>query len=125
MIIKNTKWLSFLVAFLVASFIALDAFAEKTISIRMGDSRCEQLSMSGKPDRGGYNVQLVWTQRSNIVDYSLDEDKGLICFEPKSIGSTKVKVRGRRYKLNRYGKQESSETFYRAFNVRVRPQSSS
>ena len=48
--------------------------------------------------------------------------KGLICFEPLNVGSTKVKVRGQRYELDRYGKQKSSEPFYRPFRVRVSPQ---
>ena len=51
--------------------------------------------------------------------------KGLICFEPLNVGSTKVKVQGKRYELDRYGKQKSSEPFYRAFKVRIRPQKES
>ncbi len=112
----------FVTAFFLASFIAVDGFAEKTVAIKMGESRCEKLSISGKPARGGYTVDRIWAQRPDVVKYSPDEDKGLICFEPQRVGSTKIRVRGQRYELNRYGKKKSSENFYRAFEVRVRPQ---
>ena len=118
---RTTKTLLFLVAFLVASLVAVNGFAEKTLAIRMGDAKCEKLSMSGKPTNGGYHIEQVWIKRGDVVSYSIDKDKGLICFEPKSVGSTKVKVRGQRYELDRYGKQKTSEPFYRAFKVRIRP----
>ncbi len=125
--IRTTKILLFLVAFFVASLSAVDGFAERTLHIKMGDIRCDILSMSGKPPNGGYHVEEVWSQSQgeDVVSYSIDKDKGLICFEAVSVGSTKIKVRGQRYELDRYGKQKSSEPFYRAFKVRVRPQKES
>jgi len=120
--IRTTKILLFLVAFFVASLSAVDGFAERTLHIKMGDIRCDTLSLSGKPPNGGYHVEEVWLQRNDIVAYAIDKDKGLICFEPLNVGSTRVKVRGQRYELDRYGKQKSSEPFYRPFRVRVIPQ---
>ena len=120
--IRTTKILLFLVAFLVASLSAVDGFAERTLHIKMGNIRCDTLSLSGKPPNGGYHVEDVWLQRNDIVAYAIDKDKGLICFEPLNVGSTRVKVRGQRYELDRYGKQKSSEPFYRPFRVRVIPQ---
>ena len=117
---RTTKTLLFLVALLVASLSTGDSFAERTIAIKMGEERCEKLSVSGKPANGGYNVDQVWIQSADIISYSIDQDKGLICFEAMSVGRTKVKVRGQRYELDRYGKQKSSEPFYRAFKVRIR-----
>ena len=120
--IRTTKILLFLVAFFVASLSAVDGFAERTLHIKMGEIRCDTLSLSGKPPNGGYHVEEVWLQRNDIVAYAIDKDKGLICFEPLNVGSTRVKVRGQRYELDRYGKQKSSEPFYRPFRVRVSPQ---
>jgi hypothetical protein len=120
--IRTTKILLFLVAFFVASLSAVDGFAERTLHIKMGEIRCDTLSLSGKPPNGGYHVEDVWLQRNDIVAYAIDKDKGLICFEPLNVGSTRVKVRGQRYELDRYGKQKSSEPFYRPFRVRVIPQ---
>ena len=124
---RTTKFLLFLVAFFVASLSAVDGFAERTLVIKMGDIRCDTLSVSGKPTRGGYNVEGVWSQSQgeDVVSYSIDKDKGLICFEAVSVGSTKIRVRGQRYQLDRYGKQKSSEPFYRAFKVRIWPQKES
>ena len=122
---RTTKILFFLVVFLFASLSAVDGLAERTLTIKMGDIRCDTLSVSGKPTHGGYNVEQVWIQSEGIVRYSIDKDKGLICFEPMSVGSTKVKVHGQRYELDRYGKQKSSEPFYRAFKIRIRPQKES
>ena len=121
---RTKKILLFLVAFCVASLSAVDGFAERTLTIRMGEAKCDKLSLSVKPPNGGYHVEQVFVQSDDVVSYSIDKDKGLICFEPMSVGSTKVKVRGQRYELDRYGKQKSSEPFYRAFKVRVRPQNS-
>ncbi|MEE9120126.1 MAG: hypothetical protein V3U56_02415 [Syntrophobacteria bacterium] len=118
---RTTKILFFLVVLLFVSLSAVDGFAERTLAIKMGDTSCQNLSVSGKPTHGGYNVEQVWIQSDEVVRYSIDKDKGLICFEPMNVGSTKVKVRGLRYELDRYGKQKSSEPFYRAFKVRVRP----
>ena len=123
--IRTTKILFFLVVLLFASLSAVDGFAERTLHIKMGDIRCDTLSLSGKPPHGGYNVEQVWLQSDDVVKYSIDKDKGIICFEPMSVGSTKVKVQGKRYELDRYGKQKSSEPFYRAFKVRIRPQKES
>ncbi|MEE8315313.1 MAG: hypothetical protein V3R70_02065 [Syntrophobacteria bacterium] len=123
--IRTTKILLFLVAFFVASLSAVDGFAERTLHIKMGDIRCDTLSLSGKPPNGGYHVEEVWVQSDDIVKYSIDKDKGLICFEPLNVGNTKVKVHGQRYQLDRYGKQKSSEPFYRAFKVRIRPEKKS
>jgi hypothetical protein len=114
--------LFFLVVLLFASLSAVDGFAERALHIKMGDIRCDTLSLSGNPTHGGYNVEEVWLRNNNIVAYAIDKDKGLICFEPLNVGSTKVKVRGQRYELDRYGKQKSSEPFYRPFRVRVSPQ---
>jgi len=119
--IRTTKILFFLVVLLFASLSAVDGFAERTLAIKMGDIRCDTLSVSGKPTHGGYNVEKVWVQDNNIVAYAIDKDKGLICFEPLNVGNTKVKVHGQRYQLDRYGKQKSSEPFYRAFKIRIRP----
>ena len=123
--IRTTKILLFLVVFFVASLSAVDGFAERTLHIKMGDIRCDTLSLSGKPPNGGYHVEEVWVQSDDIVKYSIDKDKGLICFEPLNVGNTKVKVHGQRYQLDRYGKQKSSEPFYRAFKVRIRPEKKS
>jgi hypothetical protein len=110
---------------LFASLSAKDGLAERTLAIEMGDTRCDTLSVSGKPTHGGYNVEEVWVQSNGIVAYAIDKDKGLICFEPLSVGNTKVKVHGQRYQLDRYGKQKSSEPFYRAFKIRIRPEKKS
>ena len=118
--IRTTKILFFLVVLLFASLKAVDGLAERTLTIKMGDIRCDNLSLSGKPPNGGYNVEGVWVQSNDIVAYAIDKEKGLICFEPLSVGSARVKVRGQRYELDRYGKQKSSEPFYRAFKVRIR-----
>ena len=122
---RTTKILIFLVVFSFSSLSAVDGLAERTLAIKMGDIRCDTLSVSGKPTRGGYSVEEVWVQSNGIVNYSIDKDKGLICFEPLSVGSTKVKVNGQRYQLDRYGKQKSSEPFYKAFKIRIRPQKES
>jgi hypothetical protein len=123
--IRTTKILFFLVVLLFASLKAVDGLAESTLTIKMGDIRCDNLSLSGKPPNGGYNVEGVWIQSNDIVAYAIDKEKGLICFEPRNVGSTKVKVHGKRYELGRYGKQKSSEPFYRVFKVRIRPQKES
>ena len=119
---RTTKIPFFIVVLLCASLIAVDALAERTLVIQMGEAKCDTLSVSGKPANGGYHVEEVWSQSQgeDVVRYSIDKDKGLICFEPLSVGSAKIKVRGQRYKLDRYGKQKSSEPFYRAFKVRIR-----
>jgi hypothetical protein len=122
---RTTKILIFLVVFLFSSLSTVDGFAERTLAIKMGETNCQNLSLSGKPTRGGYNVEEVWVQGEDVVKYSVDKEKGLICFEPINVGNTKVKVRGQRYELDRYGKQKSSEPFYRAFKVRIRPQKKS
>ena len=121
---RTKKILLFLVAFFVVSISAVDGFAERTLTIKMGEAKCDTLSVSGKPPNGGYHIEEVWSQSQNedVVSYSIDKDKGLICFQAISVGSTKIRVRGQRYELDRYGKQKSSEPFYRAFKVRVRPQ---
>ena len=123
--IRTTRIFFFLVVLLCASLSAVDALAERTLAIRMGDVRCDSLSVSGKPSRGGYNVEEVWVQSGDVVKYSIDKDKGSICFEPLSVGSTTVKVRGQRYEIDRYGKQKSSKPFYRAFKVRIRSEKKS
>ena len=119
--IRTTKILFFLVALLFASLSAVDGFAERTLHIKMGETNCQNLSISGKPTRGGYNVEEVWVQGEDVVKYSIDKEKGLICFEPINVGNTKVKVHGQRYELYHYGKQKSSEPCYRAFKERIRP----
>jgi hypothetical protein len=123
--IRTTKILLFLVVLLFVSLSGVDGFAERTLAIKMGDTNCQNLSVSGKPTHGGYNVEEVWVQSDDLVKYSIDKDKGIICFEPLNVGNTKVKVHGKRYELDRYGKQKSSEPFYRAFKVRIRPQKES
>ena len=125
--IRTTKILFFFVVLLFASLSAVDALAERTLVIKMGDIRCDTLSVSGKPTHGGYHVEEVWSQSENedVVSYSIDKDKGLICFEPLSVGSAKIRVRGQRYEVDRYGKQKSSEPFYRSFKVRIRPEKKS
>jgi hypothetical protein len=125
--IRTTKILLFLVVLLFVSLSAVDGFAERTLVIKMGEIRCDTLSVSGKPPNGGYHVEEVWSQSQgeDVVSYSIDKDKGLICFEAVSVGSAKIRVRGQRYELDRYGKLKSSEPFYRSFKVRVRPQKES
>ncbi len=125
--IRTTKILFFFVVLLFASLSAVDALAERTLVIKKGDIRCDTLSVSGKPTHGGYHVEKVWGQSENedVVSYSIDKDKGLICFEPLSVGSAKIRVRGQRYEVDRYGKQKSSEPFYRSFKVRIRPEKKS
>jgi hypothetical protein len=125
--IRTTKILFFFAVLLFASLSAVDALAERTLVIKMGDIRCDTLSVSGKPTHGGYHVEEVWSQSKNedVVSYSIDKDKGLMCFEPLSVGSAKIRVRGQRYEVDRYGKQKSSEPFYRSFKVRIRPEKKS
>ena len=123
--IRTTKLSFFLVVLLFIFLTAVDGLAARTLAIKMGDVRCDTLSVSGKPAHGGYHVEEIWVQSNGIVAYAIDKDKGLICFEPLSVGGTKVKVHGQRYQLDRYGKQKSSEPFYRAFKVRIRPQKKS
>jgi len=122
---RTTKILFFIVMLLFVSLSGEEGLAERTLAIKMGDTKCQNLSVSGKPTHGGYTVEEVWVQSDDVVKYSIDKDKGLICFEPMNVGSTKVKVHGKRYELDRYGKQKSSEPFYRAFKVRIRPQKES
>jgi hypothetical protein len=119
----NVRSTFLFVALLVAvSLVATDAFAEKTISIRMGqDARCEKLSPSGKPASGGYKVENVSVKKDGIVSVTYAEEMGVICFEPQSVGNTKVRVSGQRYELERNDRVKSSKRFYRAFRVRVRP----
>ena len=125
--IRTTKTIFFLVVLLCASLSAMDALAERTLVIQMGEAKCDTLSVSGKPPNGGYHVEAIWSQSpgEDVVNYSIDKDKGLICFEPLSVGSAKIRVRGQRYELDRYGKEKSSEPFYRAFKVRIRPEKKS
>ena len=124
---RTTKILFFFVVLLFTSLSAVHALAERTLVIQMGEAKCDILSVSGKPTRGGYHVEEVWSQSQNedVVSYTIDKDKGLICFEPVSVGSAKIRVRGQRYELDRYGKKKSSEPFYRAFKVRIRPEKKS
>ena len=125
--IRTGKILFFFVALLCVSLSAVDGFAERTLVIQMDEAKCDTLSVSGKPPNGGYHVKEIWSQSpgEDVVNYSIDKDKGLICFEPLSVGSAKIRVRGERYELDRYGKQKSSEPFYRAFKVRIRPEKKS
>ena len=125
--IRTGKILFFFVVLLGVSLSAVDGLAERTLVIKMGEAKCDTLSLSGKPRNGGYHVEEVWSQSpgEDVVSYSIDKDKGLICFEPLSVGSAKIRVRGQRYQLDRYGKQKSSEPFYRAFKVKIRPQKKS
>ena len=117
---RTTKIPFFIVVLFCASLSTVDALAERPLVIQMGEAKCDTLSVSGKPAHGGYHVEEVWVQSGETVKYSIDKDKGLICFEPLNVGSAKIKVRGQRYELDRYGKQKSSEPFYRAFKVRIR-----
>ena len=125
--IRTGKIFFFLVVLLCISLSAVDGFAERTLVIQIGEAKCDTLSVSGKPTNGGYHVEKVWSQSpgEDVVSYSIDKDKGLICFEPLNVGSAKIRVRGERYELDRYGKQKSSEPFYRAFKVRIRPEKKS
>ena len=93
----------------------------------MGEAKCDTLSVSGKPTHGDYHVEEVWSQSQgqDAVSYSIDKDNGLICFEPLSVGSAKNRVCGQRYELDHYGKQKSSELFYRTFKVRIRSENKS
>jgi hypothetical protein len=125
--IRTTKILFFFVVLLFTSLSAVDGLAERTLVIKMGEAKCDTLSVSGKPTNGGYHIEEVWSQSPNedVVSYSIDKNRGLICFEAMSVGSAKIRVRGQRYELDRYGKQKSSEPFYRAFKVRIRPEKKS
>lgn len=115
--------LLFAVAFFIVSLAADDAFAEKTLTIRIGDAkRCEKLTLSGPPSNGGYTFDRIWVQREGIVKHYFDEERGLICFEPQRTGSTKIKISGEVQEYDRYGRVKNSRRFYRNFNVRVRPQ---
>ena len=127
MTIRTTKTIFFFVVLLYASLSAMDVLAERTLVIQMGEAKCDTLSVSGKPPNGGYHVEEIWSQSpgEDVVNYSIDKDKGLICFKPLSVGSAKIRVRGQRYELDRYGKEKSSEPFYRAFKVRIRPEKKS
>ena len=82
--IRTTRFLFFLVVLLFVSLSAVDGLAERTLVIQMGEAKCDTLSVSGKPTHGGYHVEEVWSQSQNedVVSYSIDKDKGLICFEP-------------------------------------------
>ena len=120
---RRSTTLPFVVAFFVISLVAADVYAEKIISITMGEEpRCEKLSISGKPVSGGYRVEDVWDDGEGIATYEIDEDQGLICYTPVAIGAVNIRVRGQRYELDRNRRIKSSEGFYRAFKVRVRPQ---
>jgi hypothetical protein len=107
------------------------AFAEAVLSVKMDEARqCEKLALSAKRYPGGigttklnpdgYTVDEVWMQRDGIVGYFYNEEKGIICFQPLSIGSTRVRVSGTINGLDSYGRPLWEKKFYRSFKVRVR-----
>jgi hypothetical protein len=108
------------------------AFAEAVLSVKMDEAQqCEKLALSAKRYPGGigttklnpdgYTVDEVWMQRDGIVGYSYNKEKGTICFQPQSIGSTRVRVSGTMNGLDSYGRPVWKKKFYRSFKVRVRP----
>ena len=115
-----TIW--FVVWFIVAFVAPSRALAEKTLVLKMAqEAVCENLTASGKPVSGGYDVDNIWVQRAGIINYVYDDDKGMICFEPVTVGSTRVKVTGTVYELNKNKQLKDSKRFYVNLRVRVRP----
>ena len=121
----NTKTMCRLL--IVTAFVGLflvsnETFAEQTLPLQMGqEPRCESLMPSGKSDSGGYEVENIWVQKTGIIKHVYDDDQGKICFEPVSVGSTRVKITGMVYELDKNQQLKSSKRFYRNFRVRVRP----
>jgi len=129
---KTTIVLLFTFVIALAPLAASPAFAETVLSINMDEAQqCEKLALSAKryPDGigttkhhpDGYKVDQLWIQRDGIVGYSYDEEKGIICFQPKNTGSTRVRVSGTMHGLDSYGRPAWKKRFYRSFKVRVRP----
>ena len=119
---KSIRKLYFVFAFVSIFLAANETFAERTLSVQMGqDPRCESLMPSGKADSGGYEVEKIWVQKKGIIKHVYDDDQGKICFEPVSVGSTRVKITGMVYELDKNQQLKSSKRFYRNFRVRVRP----
>jgi len=123
----NTKTMLrlWIVVWFIVAFVAPSrALAEKTLVLKMGQEAavCENLTASGKPASGGYDVENIWVQRAGIINYAYHDDKGMICFEPVGVGSTRVKVNGTVYELDRNKQLKDSKRFYLNLRVRVRPQ---
>lgn len=113
----------FVVWFFVPFVAPSRALAEKTLALKMAqEAVCENLTASGKPASGGYDVDNIWIQREGIVNYLYDDDKGMICLEPVGVGSTRVKVTGTVYELDKNKQLKDSKRFYLNLRVRVRPQ---
>ena len=118
---KTTTALLFVVSVFVAFLAADSAFAERTFTIRVGkDTKCEKLSLPWKPPPARYSVERVWAQRAGVVKHSYDEDRGVICFEPQRVGTTRIRVSGAIYGLKSNERPNSQKRFYRSFKVRVR-----
>jgi hypothetical protein len=119
---KTMRRLFFVVAFVGIFLVANETSAEKTLPLQMGqEPRCESLMPSGKPDSGGFEVENIWVQKTGIIKHVYDDDQGKICFEPVSVGSTRVKITGMVYEVDRNQQLKSSKRFYRNYRVRVRP----
>jgi len=128
---KTMLRLWFVVWFVLAFVAPSRALAEKTLVLKMGqEAVCENLTASGKPASGGYDVEDIWVQREGIINYAYDDDKGMICLEPVGVGSTRVKVTGtvyeldknKVYELDKNKQLKDSKRFYLNLRVRVRPQ---
>ncbi len=128
---KTMLRLCFMVWFILAFVAPSRALAEKTLALKMGqEAVCENLTASGKPASGGYDVENIWVQRAGIINYAYDDDKGMICLEPVGVGSTRVKVTGTVFELDKNKVYEPdrnkqlkyNKRFYLNLRVRVRPQ---
>ena len=119
---KTIRRLSFVFAFVGILLVSNETSAEKTLPLQMGqEPRCESLLPSGKSDSREYEVENIWVQKTGIIRHVYDDDQGKICFEPVSVGSTRVKITGMVYELDKNQQLKSSKRFYRNFRVRVRP----
>ena len=118
---KTTMVIMSLILIFIPPLTIGDALAERTFTIRVGkDAKCEKLSIPEKPPSGGYNVERVWIQREGIVKHYYDEERGVICFEPQRVGSTRVRVSGTIYDSRSNDQFRLEKRFYRSFKVRVR-----
>jgi hypothetical protein len=109
------------IAVLLAFSMAVPAYAEKTVVVKMGqEPRCEGFSVHGKPDNVKYTVEGLWIKKEGVVRTSYDENKGEICFEPLNTGNTRVKIHGKVQEFDLYGQVKETRKFYRSFRVKVR-----
>ena len=117
---KITTSLLLAVSVFVAFLAADNAFAERTLTIKVGKGpKCEKLSLPWKPPPATYKVERVWVQRAGVVKHSYDEDRGVICFEPQRAGTTRIRVAGMIHENKPNERLRQTNRFYRSFKVRV------